>query len=300
MTQNTEICPICLDSLAQDGDHQICSLSCGHLCGLSCLQKWFSDSNGPPSCPKCRKSVDPSCIISLKWNGTLPKDNASIQELKCMLDKNISKCQKLEQEIGRIEREINISSAKIKKNTQPAQSIVTINKVSLKYPSLILEKKVNSAFKLAANEKKVVFSEQKDNFFGISSFDGDSFCEGSFIKLHSLQIKDISLSQYDPMMISTVSFDTYIKASSLRTDQCLTEIETKIPLWSCSWIRSNVIGAGGTNGIFMHTHIHQRMLKKYHHFSSSSSLDFSTNHQFIRKSLVSWTFLMVFKQFSFL
>ncbi|XP_059076848.1 protein SGM1-like [Cryptomeria japonica] len=45
-------CPICFEPWAQSGEHNVCSLSCGHFFGGSCITQWIKKS-GSRSSSKC-------------------------------------------------------------------------------------------------------------------------------------------------------------------------------------------------------------------------------------------------------
>ncbi|XP_057854453.2 uncharacterized protein LOC131064365 isoform X1 [Cryptomeria japonica] len=48
-------CPICFQPWAQSGEHNVCSLSCGHFFGRSCITQWIrkSGARGSSKCPLC-------------------------------------------------------------------------------------------------------------------------------------------------------------------------------------------------------------------------------------------------------
>ncbi|PWA99589.1 Zinc finger, RING/FYVE/PHD-type [Artemisia annua] len=50
-----DVCPICFQPWSSDGVHQICSLSCGHIYGRSCISKLLQqeDQSSPGKCPRC-------------------------------------------------------------------------------------------------------------------------------------------------------------------------------------------------------------------------------------------------------
>lgn len=50
------LCPICYDNWTTAGEHRLCCLKCGHLFGLSCVQRWLSTQRRK-SCPTCKKHV---------------------------------------------------------------------------------------------------------------------------------------------------------------------------------------------------------------------------------------------------
>ncbi|EXB31658.1 E3 ubiquitin-protein ligase RFWD3 [Morus notabilis] len=48
-------CPICMEPWTNDGDHHICCLSCGHIFGISCIQKWLKKCQNQGKCPQCNR-----------------------------------------------------------------------------------------------------------------------------------------------------------------------------------------------------------------------------------------------------
>ncbi|KAL3622636.1 hypothetical protein CASFOL_034047 [Castilleja foliolosa] len=47
-------CPICFEGWSSGGDHHVCCLPCGHIYGLSCINKWL-ERPGSSKCPQCKK-----------------------------------------------------------------------------------------------------------------------------------------------------------------------------------------------------------------------------------------------------
>ncbi|XP_024025111.1 uncharacterized protein LOC112092674 isoform X2 [Morus notabilis] len=48
-------CPICMEPWTNDGDHHICCLPCGHIFGMSCIQKWLKKCQNQGKCPQCNR-----------------------------------------------------------------------------------------------------------------------------------------------------------------------------------------------------------------------------------------------------
>ncbi|XP_011018781.1 PREDICTED: E3 ubiquitin-protein ligase RFWD3 [Populus euphratica] len=48
-------CPICMEAWTNEGDHHICCLPCGHLFGLSCIEKWLRQRGRLAKCPQCNR-----------------------------------------------------------------------------------------------------------------------------------------------------------------------------------------------------------------------------------------------------
>nr|GEX77855.1 E3 ubiquitin-protein ligase RFWD3-like [Tanacetum cinerariifolium] len=49
-------CSICYEACTSGGKHQICCLPCGHVYGLSCIQKWLPLHQDSNKCPQCKRS----------------------------------------------------------------------------------------------------------------------------------------------------------------------------------------------------------------------------------------------------
>ncbi|CAI0471387.1 unnamed protein product [Linum tenue] len=48
-------CSICMEAWTSEGDHHICCLPCGHLFGLSCINKWLRQKRSSGKCPQCNR-----------------------------------------------------------------------------------------------------------------------------------------------------------------------------------------------------------------------------------------------------
>ncbi|GLJ22103.1 hypothetical protein SUGI_0414650 [Cryptomeria japonica] len=51
-------CLICMESCVATGDHNTCSLACGHFFGRSCIEKWIKETGAKISkCPVCQRKA---------------------------------------------------------------------------------------------------------------------------------------------------------------------------------------------------------------------------------------------------
>ncbi|CAN0926945.1 E3 ubiquitin-protein ligase RFWD3 [Linum grandiflorum] len=48
-------CSICMEAWTSEGNHHICCLPCGHLFGLSCINKWLGQKRSSGKCPQCNR-----------------------------------------------------------------------------------------------------------------------------------------------------------------------------------------------------------------------------------------------------
>ncbi|PWA71082.1 zinc finger, RING/FYVE/PHD-type [Artemisia annua] len=58
-------CSICYKPWSSHGKHQLCSLQCGHMYGLSCIKKWLLQSSSSRKCPQCNTFSSYEDIILL-------------------------------------------------------------------------------------------------------------------------------------------------------------------------------------------------------------------------------------------
>ncbi|XP_028946602.1 uncharacterized protein [Malus domestica] len=99
------ICSICLDSRTVEGDHRICSLPCGHLFGMSCINRWLQhkDTGKCPICnrKKCELKDVLKLFVSYPWDDSVDDDESekqkTIRELK-------DKCASLENELAALRK----------------------------------------------------------------------------------------------------------------------------------------------------------------------------------------------------
>lgn len=252
-------CPICLDSMSRDGEHQISSLPCGHLFGNSCIKRWLDENQ--QICPTCRKQATSNKIRLIVWDSTFPLDNSRNDEIREEYNKVMKNRQVLLQKLARLERDNNICQSEIatKRSTifgrTPRSTKSIVNK-HVSFPSLLLERKIYHGFRVALTSKHLFATCQKEST--ISDF-GIEFCERStptntlsfkYISLHSAQINDLAPSPFDKEAIATVSLDKKVLVTTMRSEFPIMEAVLPVPIWSCCWISPNTLAVGGTNGRF--------------------------------------------------
>ncbi len=68
---DTTDCMICLDALAESGNHRAVCLACGHIFGQACVLKWLAQNK---SCPHCKKrqvqKVPMPHVVHASWHGS--------------------------------------------------------------------------------------------------------------------------------------------------------------------------------------------------------------------------------------
>ena len=135
-------CMICLDEWTSTGNHRLTSLKCGHLFGLSCVEKWIKIKK---SCPSCSVPAKKSDLRNIFCANIVVRDNSERDHIK-------KRCEK--ERKGRL-------AAEIEKATL-AQKVVLLSRRNKAFEKQvqILKRRIESLVKDAA-EKRAAASIQK-------------------------------------------------------------------------------------------------------------------------------------------
>lgn len=77
----SQCCPICFEPWSNSGSHRLSSLSCGHLFGRSCIERWLKAKGGNDKCPQCnapakKKDIRNIYTKAIKSIDTTERDRA--------------------------------------------------------------------------------------------------------------------------------------------------------------------------------------------------------------------------------
>ncbi|KAG6771849.1 hypothetical protein POTOM_023241 [Populus tomentosa] len=116
-------CPICMEAWTNKGDHHICCLPCGHLFGLSCIEKWLRQRGRLAKCPQCNRKGTLRDIRKLFVPRIAVVDEESQKRIrfleeKCasLVTKDVDLCKK-ESEWKRREAALQLEVQKCKERT---------------------------------------------------------------------------------------------------------------------------------------------------------------------------------------
>lgn len=78
---DSQCCPICFEPWSNSGSHRLSSLSCGHLFGRSCIERWLKAKGGNDKCPQCnapakKKDIRNIYTKAIKSIDTTERDRA--------------------------------------------------------------------------------------------------------------------------------------------------------------------------------------------------------------------------------
>ncbi|KAJ8899780.1 hypothetical protein K2173_019480 [Erythroxylum novogranatense] len=81
------VCPICMEPWTGEGGHHICCLPCGHVFGLSCINKWIRQKRGSAKCPQCNRKCSLNGVRKLYAPRIAVVDEESKQRIQFLEDK---------------------------------------------------------------------------------------------------------------------------------------------------------------------------------------------------------------------
>ncbi|KAK5642972.1 hypothetical protein RI129_009139 [Pyrocoelia pectoralis] len=255
-SNNHQLCPICLESWENFGNHRICVLKCGHYFGYSCIRRWLTDEG--KTCPTCKVRSSPKYIRFIYLKKLIVTDYSGLGRLKEEL-KNVKE-EKKEKEIELLrvicrENALKQRSEELKRYDEYLtrvldQSETLIGTNSNLHVNLYLDK----SLELCQNGGcRVIDYFGRDNVllasvtssnglfpgFGAKKIDINTYKPTTYIALHSQAIRDMKFHFEFPWLLS-VSLDKTAKIaciSSATNSFCTYHSDS--PLWSCSWDYNN-------------------------------------------------------------
>lgn len=102
-------CPICFDEWTNMGMHRIVSLKCGHLFGMSCLQRCLKARK---HCPQCNEHAKKRDIRPIFCSKILAKDMSGQKYLGRKLDEERKARLKAEAEKQKILMELEVCNVR--------------------------------------------------------------------------------------------------------------------------------------------------------------------------------------------
>lgn len=240
------ICPLCRSPMTTSGEHQVCSIGCGHLFGYNCIMEYFSQN---PDCPFCQSKIHQREMRLLFFDNHIPfsesvlgAEHKKTEELESNHRILETKKESYQQELDKLK-----SSMTANKTATYAPSEKKVVRI-LSQPSLILDHDVNDGNRVMICGDKLIFTEKReDGVYGIQVTDIGDPDEFTFYPIHAMQIKDICAYRNTPTIIVTVSMDQTIGIVNTISNQTR-RISAGVGLWSCVFINSELIAVGGDRG----------------------------------------------------
>ena len=247
-----ERCPICLEAMGTSGDHQITSLTCGHMFGFQCIAQWLRDPSSASKCPTCRRYCDQDKMRRLIWDGSVPIDNQYLEELRRRKEDLITSNRSLLRQVGERERDLNICNGELARSRRKPLNAKRSRIISkpVARAGLLLEKQLKNARKMCLTPKLIIVARDGDRNmeYGVEVWEIENLSTSKFIPIHQAPISDICVSPFDQQTISTVGIDKRVVVTSLRTGQATLDCSFSNALMACEWVEHSTVAVGGAGG----------------------------------------------------
>ncbi|XP_077283468.1 E3 ubiquitin-protein ligase rfwd3.L-like [Arctopsyche grandis] len=257
-------CLICFEPWTNSGEHRLASLSCGHLFGGSCINRWLTPRPNR-YCPSCKTQASLKDIRYIYATSVSYIDNSECEALRAELElaklENVRKAGEIQK--LRLNQEVNLE--KIKFLEVHISKCVNVRKNSKWTFSMlknfeIAKKGECRVFAYNKHSDSLFISQMIDNSlfpgYGLRQLDCETLKLEKVTYLHSKEIRAVSYSDNNKLLMS-VSLDKQIRISN-NTGIESVGITTEQRLWSCCWDREHPsrLYVGG-NGVIMHYDIRQ-------------------------------------------
>ncbi|KAK7099177.1 hypothetical protein V1264_003359 [Littorina saxatilis] len=264
-------CSICFEPWDNSGKHRLSSLKCGHLFGLSCIEKWLKGQGGKcPSCNEKAKMKDIRVIYAkaIKMMDTTERDRAlhelekekeqrrraelEAAQVRLQCQQCMDEGRRLREELDRLRGELSsmrshrgggvpLSQAS---QSQPSSSQVLQGRFTHDKTVKIWEGGQCRVLAHCPSMAALVMSQPSANRlfpgYGVKKLSCLDFKTSSYMTLHQKALRAISFHPtVDDGILLSVSMDKTVKLTSMLTNTVVQTYNTTLPLWSCEWNADN-------------------------------------------------------------
>ncbi|CAO3687325.1 unnamed protein product [Umbelopsis vinacea] len=250
-------CPICFENWANSGSHRIVSMKCGHLFGLSCIERWISRArkDTKPKCPQCNATITKREIRPIWAKKVTSEDASKIEQLQYELKAERLKNAEQEALLSKLhlayemcKNELTRKDAEIKKGRMlnnsafdtlqfgVAPATTLINGLEFK-KKLKFHNTANICRVMAFNPGSGMIVASKSTPEGIHGIHKislvDNLNANHVVNPHSRAIRDLQCSSSG--LCLTTSLDGTAKISSLSNNCVVQSYNLDAPGWCCGW-----------------------------------------------------------------
>lgn len=267
-------CTICFEAWTASGTHRLAALKCGHLYGLSCIEKWVQGLRS--KCPQCNapaKRIDIRPIFAQKL---MALDTTQLDHLVSELnvEREKRKRSEIDAELMRQKYKLllndyekvkseyaNIKRMRLESPMTSHGDFSAGSSFSQRSPGrFTLDRAIDLGLNTSCRSLAVsgllnllVASQSKSGLFSgyglrkVSLFDLKS---SELILIHKGEIKDIAFHQRDALVLSA-SNDKTVKLTTTLSNSVVQTYHQPVEAWSCAWDKddTNCFYAGLRNGL---------------------------------------------------
>ncbi|KAI4349101.1 hypothetical protein L6164_009738 [Bauhinia variegata] len=273
-------CPICMEPWTDGGEHHICCLPCGHIYGMSCIQRWLQQRKNSRKCPQCNRKCALKDVRKLYASRLIAVDEESQKKIRSLE----AKCATLESKASDWRKK----EADCRK--REAESLLKIQDLTERTTCLeqqlqhVLERQSESEHNFGSkfHEQGSCCNFELQKMFrleGARVFDVDAAnqillvarkprCIGgaclltkmSLLSPHESEditlppatncIRDLHISPSSSSLALYASLGKKLAVFSMESNNVVVTYDLQAPAWSCSWDlnSSHYIYAGLQNG----------------------------------------------------
>lgn len=248
------------------GEHRLCSLRCGHLFGLKCIEQWFSVAQNAAArkCPECNTKASRKDIRILYAKSYLKcTDTSEIEKLKIQIKELTTKKDFAEKELKVYKSKETLYEQRIKslnlRISELEKTIKTVisekNNLNFQNDNIVLQSK--KLFDICNNEScRVMAYNPWHNILVASS--GNSFTRimmetltiAPSCNIHGDSVRDMAFQEQHPNCLLSVGLDSKIVLTDIRNNLLIHTYQEATKLWSCCWSNysSQTFFVGGAKG----------------------------------------------------
>ncbi|KAJ2963970.1 hypothetical protein NQZ79_g1048 [Umbelopsis isabellina] len=264
-------CPICFENWSNTGAHRIVSMKCGHLFGLSCIERWIcrSRKDVKPKCPQCNAIISKKDIRPVWAKRITSEDSVKLDKLQEDFKTQQAKQLEYEVALSKLHLAYEMSKHELNKKDAEIQSLKSMISNSVSNNSNVFRRLTSPTVSLIYQlqmKQKLSFHTSVSRFAAIArvcrvmafnqGFDmivaskSSSASEHAIqkislvdnlnletITIHSRGIRDIQCSRSG--LCLTTGLDGKAKITSLKDNCIVQSYNLGTAGWCCSWDQSD-------------------------------------------------------------
>lgn len=271
-------CTICFETWTASGAHRLASLKCGHLYGLSCIEKWVRGQAA--KCPQCNALARKSDIRPIYAQKLAALDTTELDRVMGELNKEREKRKRSEIDAELMRQKYNLllmdyekvkseyshfreSNKRMRLDTSAGcgegSSSVPTTSSQRSAGSFVLDRVINLGASTTCRSLAIsgildllVVSQNRTGLFsgfGLRKVSLLDLKSSEFVMAHKAEIKDIAFHRQDALVLSA-SHDKTVKLTAMVSNSAVQSYNQPMEAWSCAWDQddSNCFYVGLRNG----------------------------------------------------
>lgn len=219
---DSQCCPICFEPWSNSGSHRLSSLSCGHLFGRSCIERWLKAKGGNDKCPQCNAPAKKKDIRNIYTKAIKSIDTTERDRALADLEKEKDARQKAEEREARALLQYQLAKSECERITAQLR----------KQEQLVLNLQTQRSLLCSRCNSETEGASGSIRTYGQSTASQSTLSQNSYVLQTSFQIAQnglrvLTFDRHHPMLVVSKPspnnlFPGYgiVKVSSLDSKHC--------------------------------------------------------------------------------